>query len=302
MSMRVLLVFFVLTGLGLIISFTSTSGGRMLLDEDHQHHAPKVPEVLDLAGENVPLEYFWVMESLDRELLVNTYWHSNTFQHIKRSGRYFPLIETILKEEGIPDDFKYLAVAESGLLQAVSPSGARGIWQFMPATAKEYGLTVNDDVDERYHIALSTRAACRYLKAAYDTLGSWTMAAAAYNAGVNGMFKALKAQGTDNYYHLNLNTETARYVFRILAIKLILAQPDQFGYAVAEHEKYPPLKASVVKIDTAVTDIAILAGNLGVSYRALKELNPWMRSTKLPAPRKGSYKVLVPEDGGRWYR
>lgn len=302
MPIRVLLVFFALTGLGLVISFTHSGGGRLLLDEDHQHHAPVIPSVMDLAGENVPLQYFWVRESLDRELLVNTYWHSSTFQHIKRSGRFFPIIEPILKEEGVPDDFKYLAVAESGLLQAVSPSGAKGIWQFMPGTAKEYGLTVNDDVDERYHVALATRAACKYLKTARDSLGSWTMAAAAYNAGINGIRKARDAQGSANYYDLNLNQETARYIFRILALKAILSQPGNYGYAVTDHEKYLPIRANAVQIDTAVADISVLARNLGISYRALKELNPWMRSTKLPAPRKEAYVVLVPEEEGKWYR
>ncbi|HRY99372.1 MAG TPA: lytic transglycosylase domain-containing protein [Bacteroidales bacterium] len=298
---HVLLAFFALTGLGLVISFTTLTGGRSLLDESHNYHAPAHPNALFFAGEPVPMDLFWVRESFDRELLVNTYWHSSTFLSLKRSGRYFPMIEPILKARGIPEDFKYLAVIESGLMQAVSPSGARGIWQFLPATAKEYGLMVNDEVDERYHVEKATQAACDYLQAAKDTLGSWTLAAAAYNAGKGGIRRAVKAQGAADYYALNLNTETARYVFRILALKTLMEQPLQHGYAITEQEKYPAARYATVTVDTAVPDLSRLAAGLGISYRALKEMNPWMRSTSLPRPVGKPWEVQVPEKGGRWY-
>ena len=189
---------------------------------NYKVYAIDLPEKLDFAGERVPIEDPDVYERLDREFLVNTYWQSNGLLYIKRANKYFPIIEPILKRNNIPDDFKYLALIESGLTNAVSPAGASGFWQFMKSAAKEYGLEVGDQVDERYHLEKATQAACDYLNAAKRSTGSWTMAAAAYNAGVAGMNRQANLQETNNYYDLWLNNETSRYVFRILAVKEIM--------------------------------------------------------------------------------
>lgn len=263
--------------------------------------SPVHPEALHFAGEQVPMHLFWVHEAFDRELLINTYWHSSTFQLIKRANRFFPILEPILQREGIPDDFKYLAVAESNLLPLTSPAGAQGIWQFMAATAKEYGLVVNADIDERYDLEKSTLAACRYLQAARDTFGSWTLAAAAYNAGFNGIRRVLKQQYADTYYDLDLNAETARYVFRILALKTIMENPESYGFILEDQEKYLPLRIQNLEVYEAIPDLPAFARQQGIAYRALKELNPWMRSHTLPRPGSSPYQISIPSDKGSWY-
>jgi hypothetical protein len=194
-------------------------------------YALPFPKELNFADEAVPVNKSYVRESYDREILVNTYWQSQTLLLIKRANRYFPVIEPILKEQGVPDDFKYLALIESGLMpRIVSPAGAAGIWQFMQSAAKEYGLEVNKEVDERYHLEKSTVAACRYLKKSYEKYGSWSIAAASYNAGPAGINTQLGKQKTNNNYDLLLGEETVRYVFRILAIKKIMEDPKSFGF------------------------------------------------------------------------
>lgn len=200
------------------------------LINDYNVYALQIPENLDFAGEAMPLKSPDIYERMDKELLVNTYWQSNGLLMFKRAKKYFPIIEPILKKHGIPDDFKYLAVIESGLTNAVSPAGARGVWQIMPATAKENGLEVNENVDERYHIAKSTEVACKYLLKSKEELGSWTLAAAAYNAGNSGISKYLKEQNVSNYYDLLLGEETGRYVFRIVALKEIMTNPAKYGF------------------------------------------------------------------------
>ena len=188
------------------------------------------PDSVSFAGERVPLEYFDVKEALDRELHVNTYWQSQTIFMIKRANRYFPEIEAILKEEGVPDDFKYMAMAESGLTNSVSPSNAAGFWQFLKKTSEENGLQVNSEIDERFNIEKSTHAACKFLKNAYAKYGNWTMAAASYNMGKQGLSKQEDFQKEDNYYNLALNEETSRYIFRILAFKLVIKNPELYGF------------------------------------------------------------------------
>ena len=198
--------------------------------------APAIPSHMTLAGEEVPLNDFGVREALDRELIVNTYRHSGTILYMKRASRWFPVIKPILAEEGVPEDFKYLAVIESGLSQVVSPAGASGFWQFLKKTGPEYGLEVSSTVDERYHVEKATRAACLYLKEAYEKFGSWSLAAASYNMGMSGVTKRLKEQGVDNYWDLHLNSETARYVYRILAVKKVLESPASFGFKLRESD------------------------------------------------------------------
>jgi len=253
-----------------------------------------LPPFFDFAGEPVPLSDEEVYERLDREIHVNTYYHSSTIQILKLSSRWFPLIDSILNQNGIPADFKYLAAAESGLRNVVSPAGARGIWQIMPRTAREYGLTVNSEVDERYHIEKSTEAACRYLKDAYEKLGSWTLAAASYNMGMEGIQNVMEEQKESNYYDLYLNTETSRYLFRILALKAILNNPGHFGFCFDENDLYKPLKATTLTIDTPVNSLVDLAHSQDISYKTLKFYNPWLRAKSLKSAGQQAFEIKIP--------
>ena len=252
------------------------------------------PESLDFAGEKVPLEMVDVSEKLDRELLVNTYWQSNTMLMLKRTNRWFPMIEKILKEEEIPDDFKYLALMESGLTQIVSPAGATGFWQLMKDAARERGLEVNSDMDERYHIEKSTRAACAYLREAKEKFGSWTLAAASYNMGMAGINNQLERQKATNYYDLLLNEETSRYIFRIITAKLIIANPKNYGFIFRDSDLYQSLKYKEIEVDTTVENLADFAFNQGINYKALKYLNPWLRDKNLPNSSRKKYKIQIP--------
>lgn len=261
---------------------------------------PQVVEAVDLeksysfAGEPMP-SHFDAMERLDRELLVNAYWQSSTLLNLKSANRYFPTIEKILSEEGVPDDFKYLAVAESSLRHVSSPANAKGFWQFRKLAAKEFGLEVNDEVDERYHIEKSTRAACQYLKQLYNRFGSWTNAAAAYNLGPTNLSKALNDQKEESYYDLNLNSETSRYLFRLIAIKEILQNPQKFGFYLNPNELYKPLDNYYeVEVSSSIENWADFADQHNVSYRMLKVYNPWLRDSKLTVI-KNRYKIKIPK-------
>ena len=258
-----------------------------------------IPEKLTFAGEDVPLKYFDVRESLDRELQVNTFWHSQTVILLKKANRFFPIIEPILKKNGIPDDFKYLAVAESGLSQAVSPSKAVGFWQILEGTAKDYGLEVNNEVDERYHIEKSTEVACKYLLKSYQKYGNWTMAAASYNMGPNGINKQMDRQENDSYYDMVLGEETGRYVFRILAIKVIFENPERYGFFLDKRDLYPPYQFTEVKVDTAIASIAQFARQFDSNYKLIKMLNPWLRENYLTNKSRKTYSIKIPEKGFR---
>ncbi len=285
-----------------LFNFSSRPEGDCLTEElsGNCHKPMIVPGELDFSGEVVPLKNFDVFESLDREIQVNSFWHSQTIYLIKKAPRYFSIIEPILKEEGIPEDFKYLAVAESGLNEkAVSPSEAIGLWQFMKGTAKDYGLKVNEEVDERYHIEKSTRAACQYLKDSYEEYGSWTLVAASYNAGRNHINEQLERQKTNNYYDLLLGEETARYVFRILALKLVLQNPCQYGFQIPDDEKYPLLPTRTVKINKPVTDFADFAKTHKLNYKLLKYLNPWLRQAYLTNKQGKTYEIKLLKKGFR---
>lgn len=260
---------------------------------DYNVFAIDLPEKIDFAGERTPLNIPDVKERLDKELLVNTYWQSNALLLIKRSHKYFPIIEPILKEYGIPDDFKYLAVAESGLEHVVSPAGATGFWQIMKATAQEYGLEVNNNVDERYHIEKATHVACQYLKNAKERFGSWTLAAAAYNAGNTGISRELERQEVENYYDLLLNPETSRYVFRIIALKHILSNAKEFGFHFEEKNLYVIEPVKTVEVDTAVTDFVRFAEKFEMNYKSLKIHNPWLRDKHLDNFSKKVYDIKV---------
>lgn len=255
------------------------------------------PASIDFSGENVPLNISDVKERFDRELLVNANLDATTLLIIKRANRAFPIIEPILKKNNIPDDFKYLAVIESGLVNAVSPAGARGIWQFMPETAKEKGLEVNEIVDERYHLEKSTEAACKYLLDAKNKFGNWTLAAAAYNGGTTGVNKQIEIQKVTSYYDLLLNDETSRYVFRILALKEIMKNPKLYGFELKDTELYKNIPTRKLEIDSTIVDLASFAINQGINYKILKIHNPWLRDKKLLNLNRKRYILEIPTEG-----
>ncbi|WP_029331761.1 lytic transglycosylase domain-containing protein [Gillisia marina] len=268
-----------------------------VVGEHYAIHALPMPENLNFAGEAVPIENPDIYERMDRELLVNTYWQSNALLLIKRANKYFPVIEPILKEYGVPDDFKYLAVIESGLTQAVSPARAVGFWQILEGTGKDFKLEINDNVDERYHIEKSTRVACEYLIKSKAKFGTWTMAAAAYNAGNTGVLRQLERQDVSKYYDLLLGEETGRYVFRILALKEIMNNPMKYGFHYSEDQLYKDIPTYKVKVDTAVTDFAAFAKGMGVNYKILKIHNPWLRDSYLNNKSRKTYYLDIPEKG-----
>jgi len=252
---------------------------------------------MDFSGEEVPTFMADVQERLDKEMITNMNYHTNTTLVIKRANKVFPIIEPILAKYGVPNDFKYLAVIESSLVNAVSPAGARGVWQFMPATAKEKGMEVSDEVDERYHLEKSTEAACRYLLVAKEKFGSWTLAAASYNGGMNGISKKMEEQQVADYYDLLLTEETSRYVFRILALKEIMSQSEKYGFKIPNEALYYSIPTKKIVIDTTITDLAKFAKTQGVNYKILKIHNPWLRDKKLTVTTGKKYEIEIPTSG-----
>ncbi len=293
-------------GLGIVIGLIlGLSIGTNIItanveDEKAKYNVlPQIIEPVDLnkqyswAGETMP-DNFDTKERLDRELLVNAYWQSSTLLNLKAANKYFPTIERILAEEGIPDDFKYLAVAESNLRNVVSSANAKGFWQFRKLAAKEMGLEVNDQVDERYHVEKATRAACGYLRKLHNRFGNWVNASAAYNMGPTNFARNLEKQGEQSYFDLNLGSETSRYIFRLMAIKEIMSSPEQYGFYVDAHEKYPPLDSYYnVQVDKSIPSWKNFAEQHGTTYRMLKLYNPWLRDTDLTVI-KNTYQIRIP--------
>jgi hypothetical protein len=268
---------------------------------DYRIYAPSIPDTLMFCGERVPLNLWYVRESLDRELVSNMYYQSSTLFNIKRAARVFPTIERILKEEGVPQDMKYLCVIESGLQCVTSPAGAQGYWQFMKATGQKYGLEVSDEVDMRNHLEASTRAACRYLKSLKARFGGWTEAAAAYNCGEGGLGKRLANQQQVSYYELLLNQETQRYVYRILALKLIMQHPQNYGFYVRRCDTYPELPYTEVELTGQNVDLVDFAISHGTTYKMLRTMNPWLTSSTLKNKADKTYKVHIPTKKGTEY-
>jgi membrane-bound lytic murein transglycosylase D len=261
---------------------------------DYKWHNPELPGMLDFAGEKVPMERADVKEQLDRELSFN-YYHPNSTQFVlKMANRWFPVIEPILAANGVPDDFKYLCVAESALKNQTSPVGAVGFWQFMPRTAPEYGLEVRDEVDERYNVVKSTEAAAKYLKQAFEKFGSWTAAAASYNMGQGGLNANRNWQKTKDYFSLRLPEETMRYVHRILAFKLLVGDPEQYGFRLSKEDLYEPIETRVVTVKSTIRSLADFAITHGTNFKTLKELNPWLRDNKLTVRNGKSYEIALP--------
>ena len=263
----------------------------------HEGTAMYFPTSIDFAGESTPLQISDVRERFDRELLINANLDATTLLIIKRAHRAFPIIEPILQRYGVPNDFKYLAVIESGLVNAFSPAGARGVWQFMPITAKEKGMEVNETVDERYHLQKSTEAACKYLLDAKAKFGSWTLAAASYNGGMTGVTKQIEMQQVSSYYDLLLNDETSRYVFRILALKEIMQNPEKYGFVIDPLDLYVGLPTKTIVVDTSIVDLASFAKSQGINYKILKIHNPWLRDKKLPNASRKRYEIEIPLSG-----
>lgn len=260
--------------------------------------SPELPDEISFAGEQVPLDQFEVREKLDREMTVGTYWHSAMILYMKRANRWFLVIEPILEKNGIPNDFKYISLIESDLTNTVSPVGATGFWQFMKATAIKYGLEVNSIVDERYNVEKATEAACLYLKDAKEKFGTWTLAAASYNMGQNGTDNQLERQKADSYYNLVLNEETTRYIFRALAVKTIMNDPEKYGYKIEQKDMYPPLDFKIVNVNKEIKHWADFAAKYGINYKTLKLFNPWLRENYLPNRSRKNYEVKIPVGSG----
>ena len=242
---------------------------------------PKTPREIIFFDERIAITDFDLKERLDRELLVNTYFQSSTSLAMKRASRYFPIIERILKQEGVPDDFKYLCVIESNLSNVTSPAGAAGFWQFMPGTAPEYGIKITSEIDERNHLEKSTRAACRLIKNNYTLFNDWVNACAAYNRGPGGLMQDMKSQGVKHFFDTEMNPETARYVFRIMALKLIMEHPADYGYQIPKTARYSPIKCKVIKVKNPIKNLALWARQHGTSLKNLRILNPWVLSNHL---------------------
>lgn len=268
-------------------------------DTTYSNKTYKLPEIVTFAGEKMPLENFDTRESLEREILTSAYRHSSTILIIKRANRYLPVIEKILKKNDIPDDFKYLVAAESEYSNMISPAGATGFWQIMPETGKEQGMEINSVVDERYDVEKSTQFACDYFRKSYEKFGSWTLAAASYNGGRAAIEEQIGIQNQNNYYDLLLSDETARYIFRSVAYKLVISDPESYGFTISGDDLYPVLKYREVEVDSAVTDFSRFAEQFGTNYKLLKLLNPWLRKPFLtPKPNK-VYTIKIPTEGMR---
>lgn len=281
-----------LLGVFLLTSFTLSH--KEVINNPNTIQSYPLPENLNFAGESVPIHIPDVYERMDRELMVNAYWHSNSLLMIKRVNKYFPIIEPILKKHNVPADFKYIAVIESGLINATSPAGAKGIWQIMKSTAKDFKLEVNNNVDERYHLEKTTELACKYFLEAKEKFGSWTLAAASYNSGRARIARYLSTQQVDNYYDLLLGEETGRYVFRILAMKELLNNPERYGFEVPETHMYKRVVTRKLPVDTAISNLASFAKMHQVNYKELKIFNPWLLENHLNNKSRKQYYIEVP--------
>lgn len=293
----------IFVGVILIIPLFIQSTNEEKVEESHQDkfrndyriYSLSIPEKMQFSGEAVPIQVLDVRERMDRELHVNTYWQSNTLLYLKRANKWFPVIEPILKKNGIPDDFKYLALIESGFTHVVSPAGAAGFWQIMKETGKEYGLEISDEIDERYHVEKATEAACKYLNEAYTRFGSWTMAAASYNMGLNGLNKQVKKQLVSNYYDLLLSEETSRYVFRVLAAKELMTNSEKYGFHYREKDLWNNVASYTVDVDTSINNLSEFAQSYNINYKILKHFNPWLRQNTLTVKSGKSYQLKLPK-------
>ncbi|MGD0711580.1 MAG: lytic transglycosylase domain-containing protein, partial [Bacteroidales bacterium] len=295
---KIIIVILSVLFLLVLFSLFSSSTNKPSNNSDYQKafyknykiFAVDIPDKIEFAGEKMETNRFDVREAIDRELVINTYWQSQTIFLIKKANRFFPVIEPILKKYSVPDDFKYIALAESGFTNnQVSPAGAAGIWQFMKESAIKFGLEVNEDIDERYNFEKSTEAACKCILEAYSIYKSWTLAAASYNVGIGSLSKQMGLQKTSNYYDLFLNNETARYVYRIIALKLIITNPKAYGFYLRKVDLYPPIPTCDVKVDSSIKDMVGFAAKYKINYKLLREFNLWIRKPVLENPGHKTY-------------
>ncbi len=297
-SNRIYLFFIALSGIVIFLS-TSETQNQKAQEEFNRYYkiySLALPKTISFAGVKIPLNEYDVAERYDRELLTNVYWQSQTLLLIKRANRYLPMIESILKQNNIPADFKYVAMAESGLQNVVSPAGAVGFWQFLDKTGKRYNLEINDNIDERYNIVKATEAACMYFNEAYAYFDDWSLVAASYNMGIVGVKRQISEQGVKNFFDLYLNTETSRYVFRIIAIKDICENPTKFGYNIPFSDLYKEIPVVKVKVEYSISDLADWSVQNGFNYKLLKLLNPWIRKPFLNVGAGKSYYLDLPKD------
>ena len=291
-SLPAILFFLFLISFGISKTRFLTNGN----ESNYKIYSISIPKKVSFAGEEINLNDQDLFERMDRELLVNTYWQSNTILMIKRANKYFPQIEKILIDEGVPTDFKYLALIESCFQNVTSPSGAKGFWQIMKTTGKEYGLEINSNVDERYNLDLSTRLACKYLKKARDKFGNWILAAAAYNRGINGIQNKITNQKQKTYENILFGEETKRYIFRIIALKNIIESPESFGFYIKKEDMYNPIKYDKIKINTPINNISDFSKKFGLTYKALKIHNPWLLENHLNNKSRKVYTISIPSE------
>lgn len=303
-SLKYTLIILTVIGISSLLMFAviyqknSERDYREVARRSYRIFSPECPSQADFAGEKMPLDLIYVKESLDREIMINTFMHASTIMMFKRANRWFPLIEPILKKNNIPDDFKFLALAESNLMNVVSPSRAEGFWQFIKPTAIHYGLEVTEEVDERYNVVKATEAACKYFLDSYAQYGNWTLTAASYNRGADGISDALRDQKAKTFYDLYLNDETSRYIYRIVALKEVYNHPVKYGLYLRSADFYPVIPTYFLEVDTAVQNLPAFALKNKVSYKVLRDFNPWLRRYNLPNKLKKTYRILLPKEGG----
>ena len=265
------------------------------LPQNYQVKYPEIPQEVFFCGERVPINQFDILERFEKEMIVNTYWHSKTLLTYKRSKKYFSAIEQILRQNNMPDDLKYLVVAESGLENLTSPAGAKGFWQFMEKTAQQYNLEISKEIDERYNLEKSSQAACEYLQKLYNMFNNWTLAAAAYNMGENALKRNIKKQKVNNYYDLKLNNETSRYIFRIVSYKTIYENPENYGFKIKEHDFPKNIETYNITVKESIENLAEYALDLGVNYKIIKNFNPWILKNNLIINPGQSYNLTIPK-------
>jgi len=293
-------IFFTLFTIGYIILRTwilsPTENDLSYSNNNFSYLGLNIPSHLEFCGEKIPANNYAIANNLEKEFFSDTYWQKNAGKLFSKAQKWFPYIEPILKKEGVPEDFKYVAMIESHLSNIVSPAGAAGFWQIVPSSAGKYGLEVNEFVDERYHVEKSTLAACKLFKEAYSVFKNWTLAAAAYNRGIGGIQAALKKQNAESYYQLLLNNETGSFVYRILAYKTLFSSPTHFGIKKKKMRYLTPIPYKVYKVDTALTDLQFLATHAKCSKAMIKLFNPWILGDHLPNPDHKVYHIRVPKN------
>lgn len=282
-------------------SAISDSDYKGLLFSDYKLEGVTIPKDLNFCGEKVPVENYRVKRALEKEFYTKAFFQPSTLILHKKAARWFPLIEAILKKNGVPEDFKYVAILESGLTNSTAQSGSGGFWGIMPPVGRDYGLQVDDQVDERFNIEKATDAACRIFKDGYKKYKNYTLAAAAYDYGPGALDRQLERQGTNSYYELDLNEETGQYIYRLLAFKEIISRPEAYGYKLSKRELFGPIPTTPVKVDSSITDLVRFAAEQGSDYLAMKTLNPWLLQTSLQNPDHKTYTILFPRKGVKLY-